>query len=77
MNFDGGSFMEIQAFATGRMSEHVGDGVVTGTGLIHGRPVCVYAQDATVHGGSLGEIHAKKLLLSWISQLRIRCRSSV
>ncbi|WP_186316327.1 acyl-CoA carboxylase subunit beta [Bacillus pumilus] len=59
---DGGSFMEIQAFATGRMSEHVGDGVVTGTGLIHGRPVCVYAQDATVHGGSLGEIHAKKIV---------------
>ncbi|MFB8735106.1 carboxyl transferase domain-containing protein [Bacillus sp. SL00103] len=40
-------------FATGRMSEHVGDGVVTGTGHIHGRPVCVYAQDATVHGGGL------------------------
>lgn len=57
---DVGSFMEIQRFATGRMSEHVGDGVVIGTGLIHGKPVCVYAQDATVHG-SLGEIHAKKI----------------
>ncbi|UYO34378.1 acyl-CoA carboxylase subunit beta [Bacillus zhangzhouensis] len=58
---DEGSLMEIQSFATGDMSEHVGDGVVIGTGLIHGKPVCVYAQDATVYGGSLGEMHAKKI----------------
>lgn len=60
---DEGSLMEIQSFATGGLSEHVGDGVVIGTGLIHGKPVCVYAQDATVYGGSLGEMHAKKLSL--------------
>ncbi|MBD3858777.1 acyl-CoA carboxylase subunit beta [Bacillus sp. 28A-2] len=59
---DEGSLMEIQAFATGRVSEYVGDGVVIGTGLIHGRPVCVYAQDATVYGGSLGDMHAKKII---------------
>lgn len=58
---DEGSLMEIQSFATGNLSEHVGDGVVIGTGLIHGNPVCVYAQDATVYGGSLGEMHAKKI----------------
>ncbi|MGY8621077.1 acyl-CoA carboxylase subunit beta [Bacillus safensis] len=58
---DEGSLMEIQSFATGDLSEHVGDGVVIGTGLIHGKPVCVYAQDATVYGGSLGEMHAKKI----------------
>ncbi|OLP64524.1 putative propionyl-CoA carboxylase beta chain 5 [Bacillus pumilus] len=58
---DRGSFMEIQSFAKGDRSEHLGDGVVIGTGLIHERPVCVYAQDATVYGGSLGEMHAKKI----------------
>ncbi len=31
-----------------------GDGVITGTGTISGRPVCIYAQDFTVAGGSLG-----------------------
>lgn len=38
-----------------------GDGVVTGTGNIHGHPVCIYAQDFTVAGGSLGYMHAKKI----------------
>jgi acetyl-CoA carboxylase carboxyltransferase component len=38
-----------------------GDGVVTGTGLISGHPVCIYAQDFTVAGGSLGWMHAKKI----------------
>lgn len=38
-----------------------GDGVVTGTGMIYGRAVCVYAQDFTVAGGSLGWMHAKKI----------------
>ena len=33
-----------------------GDGVVTGTGTINGHPVCIYAQDFTVAGGSLGFI---------------------
>jgi len=38
-----------------------GDGVITGTGSIYGYPVCVYAQDFTVAGGSLGYMHAMKI----------------
>ena len=38
-----------------------GDGVITGTGSINGHPVCIYAQDFTVAGGSLGWAHAKKI----------------
>lgn len=38
-----------------------GDGVITGTGTINGYPVCIYAQDFTVAGGSLGYMHAKKI----------------
>lgn len=38
-----------------------GDGVITGTGTVNGYPVCVYAQDFTVAGGSLGYMHAKKI----------------
>lgn len=45
----------------GNMHNTPGDGVVTGYGRINGRPVFVYSQDFTVMGGSLGEIHAKKI----------------
>ncbi|MBA2576788.1 MAG: acyl-CoA carboxylase subunit beta [Euzebyaceae bacterium] len=38
-----------------------GDGVVTGTARIHGRPVGLFAQDPTALGGSLGEMHATKI----------------
>lgn len=38
-----------------------GDGVVTGTGTINGYPMCIFAQDFTVAGGSLGYMHAKKI----------------
>lgn len=38
-----------------------GDGVITGTGMINGHPVCIYAQDFTVAGGSLGYMHARKI----------------
>jgi methylmalonyl-CoA decarboxylase subunit alpha len=38
-----------------------GDGVITGTGTIFGHPVCIFAQDFTVAGGSLGYMHAKKI----------------
>ncbi len=38
-----------------------GDGVITGTGLINSWPVCIFAQDFTVAGGSLGYMHAKKI----------------
>lgn len=38
-----------------------GDGVVTGTGTISGYSVCIFAQDFTVAGGSLGLMHARKI----------------
>ena len=38
-----------------------GDGVVTGYGTVNGRTVFVFAQDFTVEGGSLGEMHANKI----------------
>jgi acetyl-CoA carboxylase carboxyltransferase component len=37
------------------------DGVVTGTGTINGKPICIFAQDFTVAGGSLGLMHARKI----------------
>ena len=40
----------------------LGDGVVTGYVLVHGRPVYIFSQDFTVFGGSLAEIHAKKIV---------------
>ena len=38
-----------------------GDGVVTGTGFVDGRPVAAFSQDFTVAGGSLGKVHAEKI----------------
>lgn len=38
-----------------------GDGVIIGTGTLYGKPVCVFAQDFTVAGGSLGLMHARKI----------------
>jgi acetyl-CoA carboxylase carboxyltransferase component len=38
-----------------------GDGVITGTGTMQGHPICIFAQDFTVAGGSLGYMHAKKI----------------
>jgi len=38
-----------------------GDGVITGSGTVHGRPVFVFSQDFTVFGGSLSEAHAAKI----------------
>ena len=65
---DPGSFVELDAFAVHRTSafgmagrKPLGDGVVTGHGTIDGRAVCVFAQDFTVFGGSLGEVFAEKI----------------
>ncbi len=62
------SFVELDAFVRHRCSEFgmekteiPAEGVVTGYGTIEGRTVYVYAQDFTVMGGSLGEMHAKKI----------------
>ena len=43
------------------MKRGEGDGVVTGRAKIFGRPAMVYSQDFTVFGGSLSEMHAKKI----------------
>jgi len=49
-----------------------GDGVVTGTGTIYGSPVCIYAQDFTVAGGSLGVSHARKITKIMDHALKLR-----
>src|SRR5437667_2180596 len=65
---DPGSFMEIDKFVVhqtqdfGMAEQRVpGDGVVTGSGRVHGRPVFVFAQDFTVFGGSLSGAYAGKI----------------
>jgi propionyl-CoA carboxylase beta chain len=65
---DPGSFVELDAFVTHRSKEFgldkqhfLGDGVVTGHGLIDGRLVFVFSQDFTVFGGSLSEAYAEKI----------------
>ncbi len=65
---DKGSFHEYDMFVEHEernfgMDKKVlpGDGVITGTGTIFGRPICIYAQDFTVAGGSLGLKHARKI----------------
>jgi len=65
---DSGSFSEIGVFVEHRATElgmdkvkAAAEGVVTGFATIEGRPVYLYAQDFTVMGGSLGEMHAAKI----------------
>jgi propionyl-CoA carboxylase beta chain len=65
---DEGSFVELDAFVTHACSDFdmvhkkaYGDGVVTGHGMIDGRPVFVFAQQPEVFGGSLGMAHARKI----------------
>jgi propionyl-CoA carboxylase beta chain len=66
--FDPGTFEEIDKFVTHRcrdfgMGDQVvpGDGVVAGHGRVNGRPVCAFAQDFTVFGGSLSETNGAKI----------------
>ena len=66
--FDPGTFREIDMFVTHRCTnfgmetvEIPSDGVITGHGLVLGRPVFAFSQDFTSRGGSLGEMHAKKI----------------
>nr|WP_227993047.1 acyl-CoA carboxylase subunit beta [Pseudactinotalea sp. HY160] len=68
MLLDEGSFVELDALATHRSSNFgldkrrvPGDGVVVGYGTVDGRQVCVYSQDFSVFGGSLGEVHGQKI----------------
>ena len=66
--FDKGTFREIDMFVSHRCvnfeMEKVdipADGVITGHGLVDGRPVFAFSQDFTARAGSLGEMHAKKI----------------
>ncbi|MEP7355964.1 MAG: acyl-CoA carboxylase subunit beta [Anaerolineales bacterium] len=65
---DPNTFQELEPFITQQNDElgepaekFLGDGVITGYGQIDGRTVYVYAQDFTVHGGTLGEMQARKI----------------
>jgi propionyl-CoA carboxylase beta chain len=66
---DEGSFVELDELARHRSTAFgmekkrpYGDGVVTGYGTIDGRQVCVFAQDFTVFGGSLGQVFGEKIV---------------
>ena len=66
---DESSFVEIGSLVTARSTDFnlteekaASDGVITGYGLIDGNLVYVYSQDASVLGGSIGEMHAKKIV---------------
>ena len=65
---DDNSFVEVGAYVTARSTdfnmqaqETPGDGVITGYGTIEGALVYVYSQEASVMGGSMGEMHAAKI----------------
>ena len=66
---DKGSFREVDAFIEHRTTDFgmdqnkiMGDSVITGWGTIEKRLVYVFSQDFTVFGGSLGEVHAEKVV---------------
>jgi acetyl-CoA carboxylase carboxyltransferase component len=67
--FDEGTFVELDKFVEHRCTnfgmdktEVPGEGVVTGYGLVNGRTVFAFAQDFSTMGGSLGEMHAAKIV---------------
>jgi propionyl-CoA/long-chain acyl-CoA carboxylase carboxyl transferase subunit len=77
---DPGSFTEFDELARHRAhdfgmaaSRPYGDGVVTGYGTIDGRPVCVFSQDFTVNGGSLGEVFGEKIVKVMDHALKTGC----
>src|SRR4051795_7122908 len=77
---DPGSFEELDTFVRHRTADFDmlnnrpwGDAVVTGHGTIDGRPVCVFSQDFTVFGGSLGEVMGEKMVKVMDLAARIGC----
>jgi len=77
---DPGSFQELDMYVRHRTHDFgldknrpLGDAVVTGHGAIDGRRVCVFAQDFTVFGGSLGEVMAEKIIKVMELAERIGC----
>ena len=77
--YDQGTFTELGLFAKPRITgfdidqqDLTGDGVITGSGMVEGRPVFAYAQDFTVAGGSQGTVHGKKSLRVMKQALKAR-----
>ncbi|GCB43367.1 acetyl-coenzyme A carboxyl transferase alpha chain [Streptomyces sp. NL15-2K] len=75
---DAGSFTETGQFVRTRPTgdgarRPYGDGVVTGHGTVDGRPVCVFAQDAGVFGGSMGEAFGEKTVALMDLALKTGC----
>jgi propionyl-CoA carboxylase beta chain len=77
---DPGSFVELDELARHRSTAFglaatrpYGDGVVTGYGTVDGRQVCVFAQDFTVFGGSLGEVFGEKIVKLLDLAMKIGC----
>src|SRR3954452_13988132 len=77
---DPDSFVELDALVRHRSTNFgmdakrpFGDGVVTGTGTVDGRPVAVFSQDATVFGGSLGEVFGEKIVKVMDLAMKIGC----
>lgn len=79
---DKGSFHEYDMFVEHEErnfgmagKELPGDGVITGTGTINGAPICIYAQDFTVMGGSLGLKHARKItkIMDHALKMKVPC----
>ncbi len=67
--FDPGTFVELQGYVLHNSSnfglekkKFFGDGVITGYGKVHDKTVYIFSQDFTVLGGSLGEMHAQKIV---------------
>ena len=80
MLLDPGSFTEFDELARHRAHDFdieanrpYGDGVVTGYGTVDGRPVCVFSQDFTVFGGSLGEVYGEKIVKVMDHALKTGC----
>ena len=77
--FDPGTFVELNDLAESQCTvfgmdqrKVPGDGVVIGHGMIHGRLVFAYAQDATVLGGSVGTIHGQKICRIMDEAIKVR-----
>ena len=75
---DDNSFVEVGAFITKRSTdfnldgkEIPNDGVITGYGLINGNPVYVFSQDSSSLGGTVGEMHAKKITAIYDLALKV------
>ncbi|MFC1860245.1 acyl-CoA carboxylase subunit beta [Chloroflexota bacterium] len=73
---DRGTFREIGMFAKSRSTNYkelVADGVITGYGEINGRKVYIFSQDFTSMGGTLSEIHGKKICHVLDSAMKAGC----